>query len=974
MKKYPDIRFIQLKSLTRFIFFMLYIPIVLQGNPIISEPVFPTQFDSIIVFYHAELGNGSLEGTDDTLYAHTGVITDKSSGPSDWKYVVTPWPGEGPDANQAQNRLERLDTNLYKLVIGYPSAYYEVPEEEQILKLAFVFRNQDGTLVGRDSEDKDIFLPLYEAGLTSVLIEPEDRDKFGHPDRNPLFLNSSDTLSVRFTAAALGVDADSLVVLRNGKRLFFTVQDTLNMQYPVSTTWKGRNLIQCVSLSAEGISDTLSFTLFVDPVPHMITKPSEIRNGVYSLDAGSALFSLMAPNKRFVYLLGDFNDWKVNDAYLMNKSIEGDKTWFWLPVNSLTPGMEYAYQYLVDGKIRVADPYAVKILDEGGDPYIPEANYPNLKPYPKGKTEHIVSVFEPFQDMYEWQHENYSVSPQTEWVIYELLVRDFLEDRSYTSLIDSLSYLKKLGVNAIQLMPVIEFGGNDSWGYNPTFFFAPDKAYGTGNDLKAFIDSCHGSGIAVILDIVLNHAFGDCPFVRLYNEGDFGAPLPESPWFNVSAPHPMSVGYDFNHESPFTKELMKEITAYWMEEYHVDGYRFDLSKGFTQTYSGDDVGAWSRYDQSRIDILNEYASHIRSVKPDAALILEHFADNDEEKTLAHNGFMLWGNMNGPYSQAAMSWLTNSDFSYGYFRNRGWWAMNLVTFMESHDEPWIMYKNLQYGNCMETYCIRDTVTALKRMELSATFFLTLPGPKMIWQFGELGYDRELPEEEGRTEAKPVLWHYLKNTNRVKLFNVYKNLLKLRKDYPLFRNSETTVSIYTPDQVPDRRLKLSSPEMNAVILGNFGMNEHQSWPEFHHTGSWYEFFSGDTLSVDDTGMTLTLQPGEYRLYTDQKLFIPDTTLPVSLRSQPGHENIFRLVDLYPNPFNAEITVHLTLPDSAPLSIQFISITGKTVGEFYLPAVRKGIYSRTFNLGHLPSGVYLVNISQNQHNTTRKLVLLK
>ncbi|RKY51718.1 MAG: hypothetical protein DRP86_00310 [Candidatus Neomarinimicrobiota bacterium] len=974
MKKRKKVCSTQIIILTRILAFIFFIPLLLLGNPVTSEPSFPTQVDSIIVYYHADQGNGALAGSDDTLYAHTGVITDKSNSPSDWKYVVTPWPGEGSDANQVKNRLERLETNLYKLVIGYPADYYQVPEEEQILKLAFVFRNQDGSLVGRDSEDKDIFLPLYEAGLTSVLIEPKDRDKYGDPDRNPLFLNSADTLSVLFTAAALGVDADSLIVLRNGERLFLTIQDTLSLHYPVPTAWKGRNHIQCVSLSTEGVSDTISFTLIVDPVPQMITKPSEVRNGVFSLDANSALFSLMASNKSFVYLLGDFNDWKVDDAYLMNKSSEGDKTWFWLVVNSLNPGQEYAFQYFVDGEIRVADPYAVKILDEGGDPYIPRENYPDLKPYPKGKAEHIVSVFQPFQEKYKWQNEPYSVPPQTDLVIYELLVRDFLEDRSYKSLTDSLSYLKKLGVNAIQLMPVIEFAGNDSWGYNPTFFFAPDKVYGTENDLKAFIDSCHGAGIAVILDIALNHAYGDCPFVRLYNEGDFGAPLADNPWFNVIAPHPMSVGYDFNHESPYTKALMKEITTHWIEEYHVDGYRFDLSKGFTQTYSGDDMDMWSRYDQSRIDILGEYAAHIRSVKSDAILILEHFADNDEETVLAHNGFMLWGNMNGPYSQGAMGWLTNSDFSYGYFRNRGWWAMNLVTFMESHDEPWIMYKNLQYGNCTETYCIKDTVTALKRMELSTAFFLTIPGPKMIWQFGELGYDRELPEEEGRTEAKPVLWHYLKNKNRVRLFNLYKNLLKLRKDYPLFRNSETTVSIYTPDNIPDRRLKLSSPDMNAVIIGNFGMTEHQSWPEFHHTGTWYEFFSGDTLSVDDTGITLMLQPGEYRLYTDQKLFTPDTTLPVSLKSNSEKEETFHLVDLYPNPFNAEITINLTLPDSGPLSIQFFSITGKPVGEFYLPAVRKGTYTRTFNLGHLPSGVYLVKMTQNQHNATRKLVLLK
>ncbi|MGC9512234.1 MAG: hypothetical protein ACP5D8_01200 [Fidelibacterota bacterium] len=94
MKKKPDTRFIQPKSFMRFIFFMLSIPLVLPGNPVTSEPVFSTQFDSIMVFYHAELGNGSLEGTDDSLYAHTGVITDKNSGPSDWKYIITLWSGE----------------------------------------------------------------------------------------------------------------------------------------------------------------------------------------------------------------------------------------------------------------------------------------------------------------------------------------------------------------------------------------------------------------------------------------------------------------------------------------------------------------------------------------------------------------------------------------------------------------------------------------------------------------------------------------------------------------------------------------------------------------------------------------------------------------------------------------------------------------------------------------------------------------
>ncbi|MFM8294360.1 MAG: alpha-amylase family glycosyl hydrolase, partial [Microcystaceae cyanobacterium] len=103
-----------------------------------------------------------------------------------------------------------------------------------------------------------------------------------------------------------------------------------------------------------------------------------------------------------------------------------------------------------------------------------------------------------------------------------------------------ISYLRKLGVNAIELMPVMEFNGNESWGYNPTFMLAPDKAYGPKNELKRLIDICHKNGMAVILDIALNHQDLPNPLVMMDFDFTAGKPTAGNKWFNPAAKHPFS--------------------------------------------------------------------------------------------------------------------------------------------------------------------------------------------------------------------------------------------------------------------------------------------------------------------------------------------------------------------------------------------------------------------------------------------------
>jgi len=273
-----------------------------------------------------------------------------------------------------------------------------------------------------------------------------------------------------------------------------------------------------------------------------------VKLGINYLSDTEVILALNAPKKKLVQVIGDFNNWEKSALYQMNRTPDGEI--FWLKISNLIPKTEYIFQYLVDGLIRIGDPYADKTSDPSNDQEIITQNrYPGLLPYPTGKTSFQATYLQTGQEKYSWKNTSYTKPKPEELVVYELLVRDFDERRNYAAVIERLDYLKSLGVNAIELMPVGEFEGNLSWGYNPSFFFAPDKYYGSKNQLKQLIDEAHGKGMVIIMDMVLNHAFGQNPMVRLYNDGDYGAPTPDSPWFNRVATHPFNVGYDFNHES-----------------------------------------------------------------------------------------------------------------------------------------------------------------------------------------------------------------------------------------------------------------------------------------------------------------------------------------------------------------------------------------------------------------------------------------
>lgn len=625
----------------------------------------------------------------------------------------------------------------------------------------------------------------------------------------------------------------------------------------------------------EEITDS-KYKAFQPAAVKTASMPAGLNHGINIIDNSTVTLVLFDKDKNgnrkdFAHVIGDFNDWTLsNDEKSQMFRDESSGVW-WITLSNLDPNKEYAFQYYI-GKsggetFRVADPYSRKILDPDNDKYISSATYPHLKPYPE-KAIGIVSVFQTKSESYNWQVTDFEIPDRDNLVIYEMLLRDFSETGDINGALGKLDYLESLGVNAIELMPVQEFDGNDSWGYNPAFFFAMDKAYGTDRMYKEFIDECHKRGIAVILDVVYNHATGANPYARMWWDTSNNKTSVENPFFNVNAPHPYSVFHDFNHDAQIdgkfiVRDFVKRNLLFLLEEYNIDGFRFDLTKGFTQKNSTESSA--SNYDASRVAILKEYNNTIKEVNPNAYVILEHFADDREETELSNEGMMVWRNMNWQYGQSAMGYKDDSGFTrtyYGTVRPTN----SLVSYMESHDEERLAYKQVTWGNGI----IKTSLSArMSQLATNAAFFFTVPGPKMIWQFGELGYDISI-DQNGRTGKKPIKWDYMEVSERNSLLKTYSTLINLRMDHPELFNSTATLDWrVTPTFWEQGRfITLSSfgSSKQVVVIANF-TNEVITVPyTFPRYGVWYNYMDqSETIDVTSTNLNIDVPANSFKIYS-------------------------------------------------------------------------------------------------------------
>ena len=902
-------------------------------------PLFATADDTISIIYDAKKGDGGLVGAGE-IYAHTGVLTENSKGSWDWKYVKTAW-----GQNTPETKLTPLGDNKWQIRFHIRS-YYGLPADIKATHLAFVFRNANSSRTGRDTDGGDIFLPLSAPGMSFLILAPQKR---------PAFYNVGDSVHIE----AVSTNARKMRLFLDEQLVSHSQSDTLAFHALASAPGKIRARIEAVD--SLGASRSLLFYYLVNAPLTVQPLPDGAQFGVSELSPTQVILALQAPQKNFSYLIGDWSDWEADPNYYMKRTPDGET--YWLQLQNLTPGDIYRYQYWVNGKVKIADPYAELVLDPANDKYIDAATFPDMPDYPVGKTEHIVSVLQTGIPDFTW-NDSFQRPAQEKLVIYELLVRDFIKAHNYATLIDTLDYFSRLGVNAIELMPVNEFEGNLSWGYNPSFYFAPDKYYGRKQELQRFIDEAHKRGIAVILDMVLNHSYEQSPLVRLYQ-----STMWQNPWYNEKSPNPdFAWGYDFNHESRATQQFVDRVTSHWLTTYHVDGFRFDFTKGFTNTPGN----GWA-YDQARINILQRMADHIWSVDAAAYVILEHFTDNSEEKKLTDYGMMIWGNSNSNYNEATMGYHDNgkSDFSWGVYKKRGWSKANLVTYMESHDEERLMYKNLRWGNSSGAYTVQNTATALARMEAAAALFFPIPGPKMLWQFGEMGYDYSI-DKNGRTGEKPIRWDYLDDPDRRRLFNVFAALIKLKQKHKAFSSADFTTSFAQPV----KWMKINDDSTNVLIIGNFDVVDAAKDVTFQHAGEWYDYFSGEALTLNSAQKSLTLHPGEYHIYTDAPLQTPNTKI-----SAPDDKTVGRLLlpQNYPNPFNPNTTITFSLPQPEKVLLSVYDLAGRQVRQLVDSALTAGQHhvawdGREEHGRAVSSGVYFCRLRFGDEVRVRKMLLTR
>lgn len=895
-----------------------------------TEPAFITNnyTGKIIITFDPAQGNKGMVGAT-ACYAHTGACT----ATQDWQC--------DPEWRSALDKHKMTKVgDKWQLVIDNMYEYYDCLEEgEVITKLAFVFNDgKSGTKEGKTADGKDIFVTVYEAGLNVAFDAPATKSQ----------LVKSGT-AITFSAQAS--ESSTLTFSINGTVKKTATGTTLSHSETFSATGNYECIVEAKT-TTETAADTI--TICVANTAAQQTRPAGIVNGIYydTKDNTKVTLCTYAASKtepaQNVFVVGDFNNWTISTDYQMKR----DGNYFWTEITGLTPQKEYAFQYVVvrsDGKtVRISDLFSEKVLHPD-DKYEPTTVDPDIMPYPDGKAEGYVTVIQTDKPQFAWSDAtlNFKRPNKNNLIIYEVWVYDFTPDRSYKGLMERLDYIENLGVNALELMPICEFDGNYNWGYSPNHYFAPDRAYGSENDLKTLIDECHKRGIAVILDMVFNHATGLNPMNKLY---PYGTELEENPWFNVKAPHTNNVYEDWNHGFPPAHAMFTRALQYWLREYKVDGYRMDLSHGLCDSNPNTSVQ----------NIKDYYENGVKAVSEDAYFILEHWGANmgSERPQLINAGMLCWQNVTNAYCQTAMGWLSNDDFADA---NKD----GYVSYCESHDEERMQYKCKTYGNgAIKT----NEDTRLSRIAENVIFNVLLNGSHMIWQYEEIGYDFSInssldkpngTSDDDRCSKKPRPENrgYFQDPRRMAQYTKIAQACQLRtKIMPqVFEGNPTATAITGGKAV--RTIQWGN---NVFVVANFHPSTAQdaTLPQ----GTWYDYLSGSAATVAG-GTSVTLQPGDLKIYTATQQALP--TVPDSYDYEYvglptiGTDNASRNF-IYPT--MADDIIYIA-SDDTPRRIEIVSINGTRAARLESDG--------TVNVSGLPRGIYLMVVTFDKQQEAFKFI---
>jgi hypothetical protein len=897
------------------------------------------------------------------IYAHTGVTLNGSP----WQNVKGSWAN-----NSTQPALTQVSGNIYRLDLTPTlQSFYNV-SSGAITNVNIVFRNAQGNA---QTVDFVLNVGAFQSSLTAPV-------------------NGSNTLlsaGQNFSVTATNTNGNANYTLQaNGA----TINTFTGSNYAFTDVNVTQNKTYQLLVNQGAVTFTYTFSVVVNAGTTTASMPVSLEDGINynSSDNTKATLVLTAPGKDFVYVAGSFNNYQPDSSFLMKRDPSNNK--FWLELTNLIPGVNYNYQYWVCDQtpttnspavVKTADPYSTLVLSNFDDPFIPASSYPNIPAYPTGQ-QREVTVLRTGQTPYNWSNAtlNFVKPNKDNLVVYEVLVRDFDANRNYQDIINRIDYFKNLKINAIHFMPVMEYEGNESWGYNTSFHMALDKFYGTADKFKELVDLLHQNGIAVILDVALNHAFGRNPMVRMWMkdpDGDgWGEPAADNPYFNEFSRHSYNVGSDFNHSSQLTRYYTKRVVKHWIEEFKIDGFRWDLTKGFTQNCSGNDDTCTNAYQQDRVDVLREYVDYTWSLDPFHLAIFEHLGIDSEEQQWANyrinenpsKGVMMWGELTAPYTQLIQGFSTGADITRMGHVSRGFNAKRLLGYPESHDKDRIMYSALTFGNGGgASPVINNLNNALYRMSAIGAISLLIPGPKMIWHFAPLGmnlsiftctngtvntdYDTTTGDCKLDTKPQPQ-WvnNWLGVPQRAKIYNDWAKMIDLKLSNPVFNgdyaispdgnNIRQRVYVFN-NSLPTSQLR------NVVILANMSVASQGIRPDFPYTGTWYNLMDNTPVNITSTTATITVEAGGFRIYGNQQALNNDQFTKLDF------------VTVAPNPTTGTIMVNTNLT-----AMEVYSITGQLVKSF-----ENVTMDREYSIEDLKGGLYVVRLV-DENGQTKSVKLIK
>lgn len=758
----------------------------------------------IVLTYHADspLGNMGLANLPSStdVYAHIGVITNFSSGNSDWKYA----PSWGD--NSAKYKLDQVSANTYTLSIGDLRTYFGVSDaDEKIERLAIVFRTADSSKEGKTATGGDIFVEVQPNGFRMNFSSTATSTVLSKP------------ASISFTAAA--TEPATLTIDVNGTTVKTATQTTeLTATYDFNTYGN-----YVVTATAQQGSTTLTRTISINyprpseagVYPGGVPKMGPVKNA-----DGSVTFCLAAPGKNSVVLVPSWDNYAMLDKNTMKYQDYEGQRYFFTTVSGLADDEYYSYYFNVDATHNVGDPYARLVLDPYSDKWLDESIWPEMPQYPYDRFDNIVlAVWRGDMDT-DFTFSDFEIPDHRNLIVYELLLRDFTgtegkadANGTFRKALAKIPYLKSLGVNVVELLPIMEFNGNNSWGYNTNFYFAPDKAYGSPLDVKTFVEECHRNGMAVVLDVAFNHSDGLHPWYQMYDIND-------NPFYNKTAPHAYSVLNDYKQQNPLVRQQEKDCIRHWMTVYNVDGFRFDLVKGLGTEYASSDDAGTNAYNHSRVVVMADLHSAIREVKENGIHINENLAGQQEENEMAADGELNWANINNAASQSAMGYTDNSSLNVFAPEYYGRTPYSIVSYAESHDEERLAYRQEAYG---ASGVKGNETKSMLRLGQVAVEMLMAPSAKMIWQFSEMGNAQSTKNDTGNdTSPKTVNWDALNNDDVKELVNIYSTMIGLRRDNPGLFTEGTTVYNDFGNTMTARTIKVTNGSKEIIAFVNPGIS--------------------------------------------------------------------------------------------------------------------------------------------------------